>query len=259
MEYLFNAEKLIQVKLMRAPRLHVALDYDGTLTPIVTDPRRALLPQRTREMLQTLASNTHCLLTIVSGRCLSDLVKFVDVNRAYYVGNHGLEIRGPRFKFVHAEAKEISHHLPELSRAFNKRLAGTGASVEDKGLTLSVHYRNARQRSISKILSTIRRVLRDYKRLEAVHGKKVVDVRPRVSWNKGMALEFLMQHLGRYPDVYVGDDRTDEYAFMRLKNAVTILVSPRPKVSAARYYLRSTGDVARFLRLINSWLQEGHR
>lgn len=191
MEYLFRAEELIRVKVLRTPRVHVALDYDGTLTPIVRNPRNALLPQRTRELLQTLASNTHCLLTIVSGRSLSDLVKFVDINRAYYVGNHGLEIHGPGFKFVHAKAREISRHLPELSREFSKRLVGTGAFVEDKGLTLSVHYRNASQRRVSKILSTIRQVLLDYRLLEAVHGKKVVDVRPRVSWNKGSALNYL--------------------------------------------------------------------
>jgi len=256
MEYLFRARESIRAKVLGAPRLYLALDYDGTLTRIVTDRRRALLPKRTRELLRTLASSTRCLLTIVSGRRLPDLMKLVDIDRAYYMGNHGLEIRGPGFRFVHTGAKRLSHYLPELSRQLNERLCGTGAFVENKGLTLSVHYRNARQREVPKILSTIRLVLRDDEMFEANYDKKVVDVRPSLSWNKGSALEVLMQHLGRYPVIYIGDDRTDEDAFMKFRDAITVIVSPRPKASAAHYYLKSTGDVARFLKLSNSWLQE---
>ena len=183
-------------------------------------------------------------------------MKLVNLDRVYYVGNHGLEIRGPGFRFVHTGAKRLSHYLPELLRQISERLCGTGAFVENKSLTLSVHYRNAQQRDVPKILSTIRLVLRDEERFEAIYDKKVVDVRPSLSWNKGSALEVLMQRLGRYPVICIGDDRTDEDAFMKLRNAITIIVSRRPKASAAHYYLKSIGDVARFLRLSNSWLQE---
>ncbi len=232
------------------------MDYDGTLTRIINDPGRALLQKRTRELLCTLASNARCLLTIVSGRRLSDLIELVDIDRAYYIGNHGFEIRGPGFRFVHPGATRLSHHLSKLSREINERLFGTGAFVEDKGLTLSVHYRSARHRDVPKILSTVKLVVQDYEMFETIHDREVVDVRPSLSWNKGSALELLMQHLGRYPVIYIGDDRTDEDAFMKLGNALTILVSQRPRVSAAHYYLRSTRDVGRFLRLTDSWLQE---
>ena len=67
MEYLFRALESIRAKVLESPQLYLALDYDGTLTRIVSDRRRALLPKRTRELLRTLASSTRCLLTIVSG------------------------------------------------------------------------------------------------------------------------------------------------------------------------------------------------
>jgi len=98
--------------------------------------------------------------------------------------------------------------------------------------------------------------LRDEKRFEVIYDKKVIDVRPNLSWNKGTALEVLMSRLGRYPVIYIGDDRTDEDAFMKLRNATTVVVSRRPQASAAHYYLKSIGDVTRFLQLFNSWLQQ---
>lgn len=61
--------------------------------------------------------------------------------------------------------------------------------------------------------------------------------------------QVLMQHLGPYPIIFVGDDRTDEDAFMKLKNTFAIALSRKPGESAASYYLKSTSDVARFLRL----------
>jgi len=257
MEYLLRAQKSIRRKLLRAPRLYLALDYDGTLTRIVNDPEHALLPKRTKELLQSIAAKNRCFLIIVSGRRVVDLIKLVDIDRAYYVGNHGLEIRGPGYRFVgHNGAKKLSHCLPELSRKLNQRLFATGAVLENKGLTLSVHYRNVRRSSIPVVLSTVRQILQDYDMFGAIFDKKVIDIRPNLAWNKGSALEVLRQHLGRYPMVYIGDDRTDEDAFVKLKDALTVLVSCRPRSSGASYYLKSTRDVAVFLRLFNSWIQE---
>jgi trehalose-phosphatase len=146
--------------------------------------------------------------------------------------------------------------LPKLRLRLNQQLVGTGALVENKGLTISVHYRNAQPKLTSTILSKVRLVLEDYDMFEASYGKKVIDVRPRLTWNKGTAVQLLMQHEGLYPIIYVGDDYTDEDAFVELNDAIKILVSRHPETSNATYYLKSPLDVARFLRLINLWLQE---
>lgn len=259
MEYAFKVQNSIRAKVRRAQRQYLALDYDGTLTRIVSDPERAFLPKRTRELLRKLAANTRCVLVIASGRRLKDLIRLVDVDRAYYVGNYGLELKGPGVRFVHSGAKKFSRHVRKLSRQLNQGLLGTGAFVENKHLTISVHYRKARQSIVPRILATIKLVLQDYDLFEVNYGKKVVDIKPKVSWNKENALEMLMKRLGRHPLLYIGDDRADEEAFVKLRSALTVRVTRRPKASIAQYYLKSPGEVATFLKLFNSWLQEPYR
>jgi len=261
MQYLLRAPESIRETITSSPRIYLALDYDGTLARLVPDRGRAFLPRATEELLRRLASNTRCVLTIVSGRRLSDITTLVGIEGAYYVGNHGLEIQGPRLRFVHAGAKAFSRYLPDITRELNEQLRGTRASVENRGLTLGVHYRKVRHRDMPTFFSTVKHVLQDYEMFETIYDKNVVDVRPNLSWDKGSALEVLIQRLGQYPMVYIGDDRTDEDAFRKLRNAITILVSQKPKISAAHYYLRGTRDVVAFLRLLNSWLetQRGNR
>jgi trehalose 6-phosphate phosphatase len=90
---------------------------------------------------------------------------------------------------------------------------------------------------------------------EAIQGKKIIDIRPRISWTKGHAVELITKHHQEYPIIYIGDDCTDEDAFRILRNAITILVSKRRIPSAAQYYLKNVGEVVSFLRDLNSWLQ----
>ncbi len=250
MNYVFRSLGPIQSEVSKASRIYVFVDYDGTLTPIVDNPENALLQEKFRRLLRVLASRHDCILSIVSGRRLDALKKMVKLQGIYYVGNHGFEIEGPGMNFVHPKAREFSRELKLTSNKIRAQLEGIGSVLEDKGLTFSVHYRNTPPSDVNRLLRTVRGVAGARGKLKVVYDKKAVEIWPRINWDKGMAVRLIMRTLGRGLPIYVGDDRTDENAFVRIKSGITILVSRCRKRSHAKYYLKNVADVYKFLRLL---------
>lgn len=255
MNYLLKNPSLLKVRLRQAHRTYLMLDYDGTLTPIVPDPRHALLGRETRKVLQSLSElQPNSNLTIVSGRSLSDVQQLTGIENCYYIGNHGLEIAGPNLNFVNVEAskclgsmEKIHEHLRDLERL--------GAVVEDKRLTLTVHYRRVSPRVVPLIKNTVQKAVRPHP-VKITYGKKVLEIRPRTRWNKGLAATWLIGHLGGGLPVYIGDDQTDEDAFKSLRNGITVLVARRWRRSYAHYRLNDCQEVLGFLRIMNLWLRD---
>jgi trehalose-phosphatase len=228
------------------------LDYDGTLTPIAERPELALLPPDVARTLRTLSRRLK--VVIMSGRSLRDLRKLVGEKGVYYGGNHGMEIEGPGISFALPKATRFRPLLRRVSRELRERMRGVkGALVEDKGLSLSLHYRLVdpkREGEVREILEEVTGPHRD--RLRITEGKKVLEVRPNLPWDKGRASLLLLRLLdrGRKLPVYLGDDRTDEDAFRALnrRGGVTVLVSEKPVDSSARFFLRNPKEVALFLQ-----------
>src|SRR5690606_23488960 len=79
----------------RVGRMLVAVDFDGTLTPIVAHPAGAMLPPRAREVLERLGARPDPDVAVVSGRALEDVRERSALDGIYYAGNHGMEIEGP--------------------------------------------------------------------------------------------------------------------------------------------------------------------
>lgn len=226
----------------------VALDFDGTLSPLVRRPQAAKLPTRTRRLLLRLSRLPGVRLAFVSGRALADLSKRVRVPGAFYSGNHGLEIRGPGLAWSHPGAT-----VPELRRAARdlRRVCELfpGTLLEDKRLTLAFHYRGMAAGAVPALRAALRRALSPY-RLELRGGKKTFEVRPRVAWNKGDAVLKIARaaNAGRRI-VFVGDDRTDEDVFALLRpRGVTVKVGPGP--TAARFRVRRQEDVVGLLEFL---------
>lgn len=240
----------------RAGRLFLALDFDGTLAPIVPSPAEAALPAAARAALVSLAGRPDTDLAIVSGRALEDLCQRVGVADLYYAGNHGLEIEGPGIQEVHQEATSARPRIAACAAALRGRLAPLqGAVLEDKGLTLSIHYRMAPDSATAeRIRAVALEGCADVAGLRATEGKMVVEVRPDVDWDKGRAVRFLLETLGAAvpaagPALFIGDDRTDEDAFRALDGRGDgVIVAPNPPAhTAATAYLRSPAEVVRFL------------
>jgi trehalose 6-phosphate phosphatase len=139
-----------------------------------------------------------------------------------------------------------------------------GARMEDNKFCVSVHYRNVAEDDYKKVFQCVTAVLEDYPCLRLTHGRKVFEVRPVIDWNKGKAVEFLLESLGLNESedvlpIYVGDDRTDEDAFKVLKasnRGFGILVSSIPKESDAFYSLRDPAEVMEFLRKLAAWKEQ---
>src|SRR5262249_2229517 len=152
----------------------------------------------------------------------------VGIPNLIYAGNHGLEISGDGLIFVEPTAAARCAALKELSADLASKLQHfPGVFVEDKGLTLSVHYRMA----AATDREAVRRIAHDTlagmnHMFRVTRGNEVFEIRPCVSWNKGTAVHWIKEQLGR-PDaltIYLGDDVTDEDAFVTLPEAIRVKV-----------------------------------
>ena len=238
---------------MGARRLVVFLDYDGTLTPIVGRPEKAVLSNSTRQTLQTLAAQAP--VTILSGRDLEDIRHRVGIGEIVYAGSHGFDIAGP-----HGLRKQIAtDFLPTLEaagRELKEKLAGIpGALVERKRFSIAAHYRQANENAAAKVQRAVNEVAAQHLELRLLVGKKVYELQPEIDWNKGKALLWLLEVIGSEPreifPIYVGDDLTDEDAFRAVKQCgLGIVVSEEPRPTAAHYALKTPAEVDRFLHEI---------
>ncbi|HKJ93919.1 MAG TPA: trehalose-phosphatase [Longimicrobiales bacterium] len=235
-----------------AGRMLVAVDFDGTLSPIVERPEDAAIVPAARAALSDLAARGDTVVAVVSGRSLADVRARVGLAGVFYAGNHGLEIEGPGLERVHPAAASARPHLAAAGRRLASELAAwPGVQVEDKGLTLSVHYRRADAGVGERVVAAARRVC-DAASLRLTEGKKVVELRPAVDWDKGRATVFLLEVVapGGAPVLFIGDDRTDEDAFRALgQGGAGVLVSAAPPPdTAATAFVRSPAEVAALLR-----------
>jgi trehalose-phosphatase len=230
----------------------VFLDYDGTLTPIVARPELAILSDGMRSQVEALSH--HCPVAIVSGRDRGDVEKLVRLPDLVYAGSHGFDIAGPGGMALEHEAGRAC--LSELNSAeedLRLRLDTIpGAQVDRKRFGVAAHYRNVAPERVPDVKRAVADVLGRHRRLALREGKKVFDLRPDTDWDKGRAVEWLVQALKMdTPDVisiYLGDDLTDEDAFRRLApRGIGIFVGEPPAITEAQYRLTDTMETGRFL------------
>jgi len=240
---------------------HILLlsDYDGTLTPIVSRPEEAILSPEVREKLRTLTEKPAFSVGIISGRSLSEVKSLVEIEGIYYAGNHGLELEGPDLKLVNPMAKLAQAELKELAKQLATRLTSIeGVIVEDKGLTLSIHYRlvkKAEEKVVAHIFHQVTSPWLYEGKIRVTSGKKVWEVRPPIDWHKGKAVEIITKEMkallgeGKALIIYLGDDVTDEDAFRIVHRPYgwSIFVGKENTSSSADYFLNSTKEVVIFL------------
>lgn len=237
---------------LQRQRAVVFLDYDGTLTPIVSQPEDALLSKEMRQALVELAAV--CAVAVVSGRDLADVEPMVGLDGLVYAGSHGFDIKGP--DGLRMEYQGGIDHLPELERAERELQAriGTvpGARVERKRFAIANHYRNVADKDVAVVETAVREVSGKHPRLRMSGGKKVYELRPDIDWDKGRAVLWLLEALDLdRKDVvtfYIGDDVTDEDAFRVLGDwGIGIIVGEPPYATLAKYRLKDTSEVRQFL------------
>jgi trehalose 6-phosphate phosphatase len=236
------------------------LDYDGTLTPIASSPSEAVLSQENKELIKLLVKIPGLVVVIISGRSLADVKEMVGIEGIIYIGNHGWEIEGPSMNFESLVPLEVSSMMKKIKYELITQLSGIpGAFVEDKGVTLSVHYRLVAETEeflVRRIFDYICMPYRRQQMIKVSAGKKVLELRPPIEWDKGKAALWLLRKQeilkgkGNVLPVYIGDDSTDQDAFEALKDkGITIFVGT-PKLSSAQYSLAGPSEVTELLKHI---------
>jgi trehalose-phosphatase len=231
------------------------LDFDGTLAPIVQEPDKAALPAQTRVVLEAFCEKESCTVAVVSGRSLPDIRGKVGIEGLIYAGNHGIEIEGAGLRFMAPGAISARDALISVKAAIGPFVSGvSGVLLEDKGPSVSVHFRMAQEADKDAVVDAVRSAARPFLDVVSVRtGKEVVEVTPR-GWDKGNAVKWLLDRItpalsvtSAVP-VYIGDDATDEDAFKVLEDRGVTVVVGKQAGSCARYYLNDTVSVRTFLQ-----------
>jgi trehalose 6-phosphate phosphatase len=219
----------------------VLLDVDGTLAPIVARPELAAVPEETRDEVRRLAGR-YALVAAVSGRSGVDAKRLVGVDGVVYVGVHGLELA--------PEAERWRETLQPFA-------AERWPWVEDKGLTVAFHWREAPDEADAvRALETVAGRAESLG-LEARWGRKVLELRPPVPADKGTAVRALLAERGLRRALYAGDDTTDLDAFRGLDGlelgvrvAVASPEAPSGLAAAADLVVASPAELLELLRTL---------
>lgn len=195
----------------------VFLDYDGTLTPIVARPELAVLSGAMRGIVTALAAR--CPVAVVSGRDRPDVEKLVGIDTLVYAGSHGFDIRVPGGRNIQREEGAGFAGLLERVKARLGREVGpiAGSLIEPKKSSVAVHYRQVAEGERAAVKAVVDAILAEHDTLRVTPGKMVWEIQPKLDWNKGRAVLWLIEALeldrpGIVP-MYFGDDVTDEDAF----------------------------------------------
>ena len=256
------ASPALERRLSGTPLL-VLLDVDGTLAPIAPRPEEAAVPPETRRAVAALASRPGTHVALVSGRSAADARRLVAVSSVHAIGNHGCEVMGPDGDVVVDPAvAPYRDALALVARALEPLLAEVpGVLLEDKVWTLSVHYRLADPGIVPRLRGVVADVAARHG-LPITEGKKVLEVRPPVTVDKGTAVLALAERIGALGDgaslLYAGDDTTDEDAFRRLRartpRAVTVRVAAggSAPATAAEFVVRDPAEMRELLEWVGA-------
>ena len=240
-----SAPGLSELRRFAATDVLLGLDYDGTLAPIQYDRDNVRLRDEMRDLLRAAASRYTTVL--ISGRARDDLARLVgDVPGLEYVGNHGAESPGET-------PGEIEQQVGDWRTKLEARLRHVpDIAIEDKRLSLSVHYRNSRPWTVAR--SVILDAAQDLEGARVLGGKAVVNVVPAAAPHKGDALQRACNKRHKTHAIYVGDDETDEDVFRIADPArvFTIRVGYRAE-SAAGYFLHEQRMMDELLGLLVSY------
>ncbi len=224
-------------------------DIDGTLVEIAQTPSSIIVPDDLKHLLSRLNELSGGALSLITGRAIADVDRFLPLHELNLAGQHGLEIRSVTGRQQSPETgADMMAIGAELSRLTDRH---PGLIAEHKGESFALHYRRAPQ-----LAGYAHRFMHDLQRrhgtgLVIQKGKRVVELRPDGA-DKGDAIKTLMAirpFKGRVP-VFVGDDITDERGFEVVNSSGGYSVKVGPGPTNAAYRLQSVIDV-------REWIADG--
>jgi trehalose-phosphatase len=252
------------VERMAGRKVVLFLDLDGTLAPIEARPDLVEVPQATKALLEELSRL--CPVAVVSGRGMDDLRDKVEVRSVYYVADHGFKVRGPLRHRVDLEmGKEYRLPLEQAATALRLHTQTIeGVVIEEKGLSLSLHYRLVPESRHNAVLRAVADVAESFPVLRLTEGKLVYEFRPPSDWNKGKALLWIMEQLGLGRQgagsveglpIALGDDLTDEDMFTAVAGwGVGVIVGDPHRETHASHRVADHVEATRLLEALRDLL-----
>lgn len=223
------------------------LDVDGTLLDIADRPDAVIVDDALLELISRLHRQSGGAMALVSGRSISDLEGLLSALHLPLAGQHGLERRDTAGRlWMHAAPPAAKCRIKE---ALSPVLAQhAGLLLEDKGLTMALHYRQAPQLEYF-VQRLMKQLARDADAgLEVQQGKCVAEIKP-AGIDKGTAVaEYLAEapFKGRCA-VFIGDDLNDEHGFAEVNRLDGLSIKVGKGPSCARYRLPDVAAVRRWL------------
>ena len=222
---------------LRERPLLVICDYDGTLAPIVARPEDAAPEPGAPEALSALFAGGPHRAAVVTGRRVEEAAAFLNVTGLLVVGLHGMEWPGETLRPPDTAAlRVLQGALPDMP----------GMRLEEKGWTLAVHYREVPEPEQPALESALARVPVP-PGWEVITGKKVREFRPSGHGKGRAALRLAAQFPDHLP-VFLGDDVTDEEAFLVLRERGGVTIKVGEGQTAAEHRLASPAEVVTLLR-----------
>ena len=259
-DFLFDSSLRINKIISKSNSIFLFLDYDGTLVPFKDRPTDVTTSKSIKKIIRQLIRNPKVTVTIVTGRTLRDIKRLLKIQGLSYIALHGLHIESSSgFQFSWHKANQARLLIKKIKEDVQLKLRKeNGAFLEDKELTLVLHYRLVSTDKIKSIQETFKRSVNriDKKKiLEIINGAKVIEARPK-GWNKGKAVEqFLLKNSNKKNilTIYIGDDITDEDAFQFIaKKGISIYVTNKSnRKTAAQYWVKNPDQVFLFLRSLH--------
>ena len=243
-------------KIKTARKVFLFLDFDGTLSPIVSSPYQAKISPKIKSILKNISSRPKFIVAVISGRMLDDIRKRVGIKNISYAGNHGLSI------FIKEKKRYLKPNIKQYTILLKKlkiklfSLKRQGAVIEDKNVILAVHYRNVGKNELRLFRKKFKEIITPYLlegRLRLARGKKVVEIRPNIDFNKAEAVNFFENKFHKTKNditIYIGDDVTDEDVFRYLRRGGISIRVGKKKRSFAKYFLRNQSQVKALLEIL---------
>lgn len=255
--YFHLADPSVWQPILTAKRIFLFLDLDGTLAEIAVTPGEIALSPEKRRYLAVLATMPSLQVAVVSGRRIEQVQAIVGLQGVFYVGLHGLVILTPQGEEIcYPVGHEVVDALQSMRERFDSSFSEIpGLLLEDKGLTLALHFRRAKEEEASKVVREFVHIALTHQErglpLEILEGKEVIEVKP-AGMDKGKAVTYLLGQNGKGAlAIYLGDDATDETAFQVLgSRGISILVTDTPRPTAAFFYLHDPAEVEEFLQTL---------
>src|SRR5262245_4581433 len=224
------------------------LDLDGTLVEIAQQPGAVHVASELPALIADLYAAANGAVALISGRPIADIDRLLQMPQLPIGGQHGAERRDAH---AHVHRHAVDDHAMSILRAqvYAWSVVHPGLLIEDKGLSLALHYRGAPE--LEQVLDLLaRRAVEDtHGAFQLQPGKMVLEIKPS-GRDKGRAIEEFLSEppfVGRIP-VFVGDDVTDEYGFLAVNARGGVSIKVGDGNSAATLRLRNVDAVHRWLR-----------